>query len=51
LFDPMLFTRIILILYAANALQFLIRGNFIGFSYWAGAAVLTVCASIGFQGK
>lgn len=51
LFEPMFFTRVILILYAANALQFLMRGNFTGFGYWAFAAGITICASIGFQGR
>ncbi len=45
----MLFTWIILGLYAANAVQFLARGNYIGFGYWTAAAAITVFASIGFR--
>ncbi len=47
--NPMLFTWITLALYGANALQFLVRGNFIGFGYWVAAAAITIFASIGFK--
>ena len=49
LLHPMLFTWITLALYGANAFQFLIRGNFIGFGYWTAAACITIFASIGFR--
>jgi hypothetical protein len=47
--DPRFFTWLIMSLYAVNALQYLCRGYYIGFGYWAFALGLTLCAVSGFN--
>ena len=49
LLDQRLITWILLGLYALNALQYLLRGQYYGFGYWSGALLITCCAMSGFN--
>ena len=46
-FEPMFFNKLILVLYALNALQFLARRHTGDAWYWGGAFIITAAVTFG----